>query len=248
LGAHPDDVEFLCAGTLALLHQKGWEVHIGTMTPGDCGSETLSPEEISAVRRVEAARAAAVLGGSYYCLESRDGSIAYDRETNFKAVELMRKVRPNMVIALSPCDYMIDHEVASQLARNAAFMSGVPNWKTDPYPPLRPVPHLYYADPLDMKDLYGTMIVPTTIVDIDATIEIKKQMLACHASQRDWLQKQHGIDEYINAMLASSEIRGKQIGTKFAEGFRQHLGHGYPQDNLLAAELGELAHAYKIFS
>jgi LmbE family N-acetylglucosaminyl deacetylase len=242
LGAHPDDVEFLCAGTLALLHQKGWEVHIATMTPGDCGSETLSPDEISAIRRVEAARAASVLGGSYFCLESRDGSIAYDRETNFKAVELMRKVRPNMVFALSPCDYMIDHEVASQLARNATFMSGVPNWKTDPYPPWRPVPYLYYADPLEMKDLFGVQIVPTTIVDIGSAIETKAKMLACHASQREWLLKQHGIDEYINAMYEASRVRGKQIGAEYAEGFRQHLGHGYPQDNLLAAELGVLAH------
>jgi LmbE family N-acetylglucosaminyl deacetylase len=242
IAAHPDDVEFLCAGTLALLRKKGWEVHIATMTPGDCGSETLSPEEISAIRRVEAANAAAVLEGGYSCLECRDGSIAYDRETNFKTVELIRKVRPNLIFALSPQDYMIDHEVSSALARNGAFMAGVPNWKTPPYQPLRPCPHLYYADPLDMKDLFGTQIVPTTIVDIDSAIETKAKMLACHASQRDWLLKQHGIDEYINAMHESSRVRGKQIGVEYGEGFRQHLGHGYPQDNLLAAELSELAH------
>ena len=62
--AHPDDVEFTCGGTLALLHQQGWEIHIATMTPGDCGSDQLSPEEISRIRRVEAANAAAVLGGT----------------------------------------------------------------------------------------------------------------------------------------------------------------------------------------
>ena len=53
--AHPDDVEFTCGGTLALLHQQGWEIHIATMTPGDCGSEQLSREEISRIRRMEAA-------------------------------------------------------------------------------------------------------------------------------------------------------------------------------------------------
>jgi N-acetylglucosamine malate deacetylase 1 len=242
LMAHPDDVEFLCAGTLALLRLKGWEVHIGTMTPGDCGSEVLSAAEISAIRRVEGANAAAVLEGSYHCLECRDGLITYDAETNFKTVALVRKVRPSLVLAPSPHDYMIDHEVCSALVRNAVFMAGVPRWKTDPYPPLRPVPHLYYADPLDLKDIYGTPIVPTTLVDIGSVIETKSRMLACHASQRDWLLKQHGIDEYLNAMLEMSRSRGKSVGAAYGEGFRQHLGHAYPQNNLLAEELGNLAH------
>jgi N-acetylglucosamine malate deacetylase 1 len=242
IAAHPDDVEFLFAGTLAHLRGKGWEVHIATMTPGDCGSNNLPAEEISRVRRIEATSAAAVLDGQYHCLECRDGLIAYDEETNFKTVALVRKVRPKLIIALSPHDYMIDHEISSALARNAAFMAGVPNWKTEPYPPFRPVPHLYYADPIDMKDIYGTAIVPTTIVDISSVIETKSRMLACHASQRDWLLKQHGLDEYINAMLEMGQYRGRILGVRYAEGFRQHLGHGYPQDNLLAAELGSVAH------
>jgi N-acetylglucosamine malate deacetylase 1 len=237
IGAHPDDAEFLLAGTLALLHEKGWEVHIATMTPGDCGSNDLSAEEISRIRRVEAANAAAVLDGQYHCLECRDGLIAYDDETNFKTVALVRKVRPQLIITLSPQDYMIDHEISSALARNAAFMAGVRNGKPEPYPPFRPVPHLYYADPLELKDLFGTVIVPTTLVDISSVIETKSRMLACHASQRDWLLKQHGIDEYINAMFETSQLRGRTMGVRYAEGFRQHLGHGYPQDNLLAAEL-----------
>jgi N-acetylglucosamine malate deacetylase 1 len=241
-GAHPDDVEFLCAGTLVLLRAKGWEVHIATMTAGDCGSEVLAPEEICAIRRVEGANSAAVLGGSYHCLESRDGIIAYDAETNFKAVALVRKVRPSLVLAPSPQDYMIDHEVTSALVRNAVFMAGVPNWKTESYPPFRPVPHLYYADPLEMKDLFGTTIAPAMLVDISTAIETKSQMLACHASQRDWLLKQHGIDEYLNAMLDMGRRRGEMIGAKYAEGFRQHLGHAYPESNLLAEELGDLLH------
>jgi len=61
--AHPDDCEFMCAGTLALLHQKGWKIHITTMTPGDCGSVTLSREEISAIRKKEARNSAIMLDG-----------------------------------------------------------------------------------------------------------------------------------------------------------------------------------------
>jgi hypothetical protein len=71
---------------------------------------------------------------------------------------------------------------------------------------------------------------------------VKARMLACHASQREWLLKQHGMDEYIEAMKTMGRKRGELIGSAFAEGFRQHLGHGYPQDNLLASELGSRIH------
>jgi len=242
LMAHPDDVEFTCGGTLALLCQRGWEIHVATMTPGDCGSEELGPEEISRIRRVEAAHAAAVLGGTYHCLECRDGFIAYDRETIVNSVRLVREVRPRVIFALGPNDYLIDHEVASALVRNATFFAGVPNLKTDPFAPFRPVSHLYYADAIEGKDLFGRPVDPTIGVDISSVIETKSQMLRCHASQRDWLLRQHGIDEYIGAMTAMGRKRGALIGAEYAEGFRQHLGHGYPQDNLLAAELGGLVH------
>jgi LmbE family N-acetylglucosaminyl deacetylase len=237
--AHPDDAEFMCGGTLALLHQKGWEIHIATMTPGDCGSEQLDPEEISRIRRAEAARAAAVLGGAYHCLECRDGFIAYDRPTILKAVSLVRQVRPAVVFAASPGDYLIDHEVSSALVRNAAFFVGVPNVKTEPFGQFRPVPQLYYADPVELKDSLGKPVEPSIAVDVSAVIEVKARMLACHASQREWLQKQHGMDEYIQAMMSMGAQRGKLIGVSYAEGFRQHLGHGYPQEDLLAAELGD---------
>lgn len=240
--AHPDDVEFTTAGTLALLRQRGWEIHIATMTPGDCGSEQLGPEEISKIRRVEAAHAAAILEGTAHCLECRDGAIAYDRETTDKAVALVRKVQPQLVFAASPNDYLIDHEVASAIVRNAVFFAGVPNWKTGELAPFRPVPHLYYADPMEGKDLFGKPVAPSIVVDITSVIETKSQMLSCHASQRDWLLKQHGMDEYIHAMLALGEMRGRLIGSRYAEGFRQHLGHGYPQQNLLATELGGVVH------
>jgi len=243
--AHPDDAEFTCCGTLALLHQRGWEVHVATMTPGDCGSEQLGPEEISRIRRVEAADAAAVLDGKHHCLECQDGFIAYDRPTIVKAVALVREVRPAVVFALGPNDYLIDHEVSSALVRNAVFFAGVPNLKTEGLGPLRPVPWLYYADPVEGKDLFGRPVEPDVLVDVSSVIEIKKRMLRCHASQREWLLKQHGMDEYVESMLAMGRARASAIGVEYAEGFRQHLGHGYPQDDLLAAELGELVHCVR---
>ena len=242
--AHPDDSEFMCAGTLALLRQRGWEIHIGTMTAGDCGSELLPAEQITGIRCVEAANSVALLGGTYHCLNSEDGFIAYDRPTILKTIALVRKVRPSLIFAQSPCDFLIDHEVASALARNAAFFAGVPNVKTEGAEPFRPVPHLYYMDAVDLKDCLGQPIDPTIVVDIGSEIETKTRMLSCHASQRHWLRKQHGVDEYIDRMQSMARERGELIGVRYAEGFRQHLGHGYPQADLLASELGELVHEH----
>src|SRR5262249_32812071 len=68
--AHPDDAEFFCAGVLIRLQREhGWQVHIASMTAGDCGSTQLDAEAISEVRRVEGARAAALIGATYHCLE-----------------------------------------------------------------------------------------------------------------------------------------------------------------------------------
>src|SRR5919199_2907215 len=96
--AHPDDAEFLCAGTLVrLVREHGWQVHIATMTPGDCGSAELPPEEISRVRRAEGARAAAVIGAAYHCLEERDLLVTYSERALERAVRLLREIRPRVV-------------------------------------------------------------------------------------------------------------------------------------------------------
>ena len=107
IGAHPDDAEFLWAGTLALLRQRGWQVHIATMTPGDAGTVEYSREEISRIRKAEATKGAALLDGTYHCLECNDIFIMYDRPTLLKTIELVRKVRPRIVFTLSPSDYMV---------------------------------------------------------------------------------------------------------------------------------------------
>jgi len=69
-------------------------------------------------------------------------------------------------------------------------------------------------------------------------------MLACHRSQREWLQQHHGMDEYILSMKRHAEDRGRDIGVLYAEGFRQHLGHAFPQDNLLQKELAGLVYLH----
>ena len=81
LHAHPDDVEFQCAGTLILLREAGCEVTIATMTPGDCGSAEYDAEAIAAIRREEARKSAEVIGAEYVCLEFRDLAIFNDDES-----------------------------------------------------------------------------------------------------------------------------------------------------------------------
>jgi LmbE family N-acetylglucosaminyl deacetylase len=242
--AHPDDAEFLCGGTLTRLAREcGWQVHIASMTPGDCGSAELPPEEISQIRRSEGAKAAAVIGACYHCLEERDLLIFYHERALERVTRLLREVRPRIVLTHSPADYMLDHEVTSTLTRAATFGAPIPNLFRDRgHGPVLPhIPHLYYCDPIEGKDLTGQEVTPAFAIDISGVIETKAAMLASHASQRDWLLKHHGMDQYVQSMRNWSAQRGRTHGVAYAEGYRQHLGHGYPQDNLLGQLLGNLA-------
>jgi LmbE family N-acetylglucosaminyl deacetylase len=240
--AHPDDAEFLCAGTLTRLKREhGWDVHIASMTPGDCGSVEHGPVEISRLRRAEGAAAAQLIGGHYHCLEERDLLIGYNELTLEKVTRLLRQIRPAIIFTHSPADYMLDHEQTSLIVRAAAFAAPIANFLADRDlgPPLDHIPHVYYCDPIEGKDPLGHDVPPGFCIDISAALDVKAEMLARHASQRDWLRKQHGIDQYVQAMKDWSAQRGKMCGVKYAEGFRQHLGHSYPQDNLVGMLLGE---------
>jgi N-acetylglucosamine malate deacetylase 1 len=239
--AHPDDVEFQCAGTLALLAKRGCAIIIATMTPGDCGSAEHSAEEIAEIRRGEARASAALLGAEYVCLEFRDLSITVDNISRGKVCEALRRARPDLVLTAPPVDYMTDHELTSVLVREACFSASVPNYSTrqwSPAPPLAGIPHLYYVDSVEGIDPFGRPVKPDFIIDITSTFGTKQKMLACHESQRNWLRKQHGIDEYMANAERWSAARGKEIGVKYGEAFRQHSGHPYPGDNRLAELLG----------
>ncbi|MBS0263568.1 MAG: PIG-L family deacetylase [Planctomycetes bacterium] len=235
--AHPDDVEFQCAGTLARLKSLGHHITIATMTAGDCGSAELSQAEISQIRRAEARAAADLLQADYFCLEFSDLGIMHDNDGRRRVTEAIRRARPDIVLTAPPIDYMSDHEMTSRLVRDACFGASVPNYKTqqwEPAPILKGIPHLYYVDAIEGIDYFGNPQRPDFIVDISATFDLKLQMLACHASQRNWLLKQHGIDEYLESCRKWSAKRGQEIGVAFGEAFVQHRGHPYPHDDLLS--------------
>ncbi len=238
--AHPDDLEFQCAGTLALLTRAGCQVTMATMTPGDCGSVDRDAEAIAAIRRAEARAAAELIGADFTCLEFRDLAIFDDDDSRRRVVEALRKAAPDLVLTAPPDDYLCDHEATSRLVRDACFAATLPNYKTrqwEPAPPLASVPHLYFTDALEGLDRDGRPQPAGFLVDVSEVFEIKRRMLACHASQRDWLLRQHGIDEYLQAQARWSARRGAEIGVAHAEAFRQYLGHAYPKDNRLVEQL-----------
>lgn len=233
--AHPDDAEFLCAGTLSRLAQSGWDIHIATVTAGDLGSVAQNRWQISARRTDEAQQAAALIGATYHCLGEHDCFVCMDKATLQKAYDLFRRVAPSLVFTHPRADYMMDHEVVHQLARAGSFIFAAPNLSPLPAPPDAAVPWLYYCDPVEGKDLSGHLVVPTTYVDVSDHMETKAKMLSCHESQRAWLQSHHGLDEYTRAMEDHSALRGREIGVEAAEAFVQHRGHAYPSEDLLAA-------------
>ena len=241
--AHPDDAEFLCAGTLLRLHKEHeWAIHVATMTPGDCGSAEYEPDDIARIRRGEGKAAAESIGGTYHCLEERDLRVIYNEPVLEKAVRLLNAVRPKVVFTHSPDDYHLDHEQTSKIIRAATFAAPIPNFLHRRHidPPLEHIPHLFYCDPLEGKDAFGNPIHPAFRVDVSEVIADKARMLECHESQRAWLRKHHGVDNLVESMKQWGATQGREAGVAFAEGFRQHLGHSYPQNNILADLLGRV--------
>ncbi len=239
--AHPDDAEFLCAGVMVRLqHEHGWTLHIATMTPGDCGSTEYPPDEIARIRRSEGDAAAKAIGATYHCLEERDLRVVYGEAVLEKVVRLINKVKADVVLTHSPDDYHLDHEQTSKIVRAATFAAPIPNFLhgRHDHPPIAHIPHLYYCDPLEGKDAFGRPIPPSFRVDISSAIEAKSKMLECHESQRAWLRSHHGVDNLVQSMRDWSAAQAEGRGVAFAEGYRQHLGHSYPQGNLLGELLG----------
>ena len=235
--AHPDDVEILAGGTMALLTERGHHVTIATMTGGDCGSAEFDADRIASIRKGEASRAAAVIGADYVCAGFRDLAVFNDDASRRRVTEMLRRLRPELVLTASPIDYHCDHEATSVLVRDACFAASTPNYATGDAEPLDAIPHLYFMDSIEGVDRDGHPQQPALSVDVSAVFAKKRAMLACHASQRRWLQKQHGIEDYLAVMEKWTRSRGRAAGMELAEGFRIYPGHPYPQSPLLESLL-----------
>jgi len=248
VGAHPDDVEFCCAGTLKLLGQRGHQIHVATLSLGDCGSKDLPAEAVREKRRQEAMRACELLGARFHYGGFSDFVIFNDDASNRRVTALLREVAPDIVLTHPPQDYLQDHEMTSRLVRNACFYASVPNYDTRLYsqaPATSAIPFLYYWDTIEGTDVLGRPVAAQFCVDVSALIDFKTEMLACHASQREWLRAQHGMDEYLETMRRWALRRGEEAATMasrsitHAEAFRQHRGHPYPTRNILETLLAD---------
>jgi len=219
VGAHPDDLEILCGGTLAKFAGQGVQVDMAVATDGSAGHMVIPPAELAAIRRQEAINAAAVIGAKLHWLGYTDELLFEDIPTRLRFVELVRETKPDLILTHDPDDYHPDHRVVSRLVFGASFVSGLPNVKTNlpAHPGVQP---LYYFDVLT-----GINFSPGEFVDITDTQAIKKQMLECHASQLTWLEEHHSVNglDFIDVMGRS---RGMQCGVAFAEAFRPLMGWG----------------------
>jgi len=229
IGAHPDDIEFLMAGTLLLLRTAGWELHYLNVSTGNLGSLSMSAAETARVRRREARAAARMLEAAWHPPICHDLQIFYDDRTLRKLCAVVRTVRPSVILTHSPQDYMEDHMNTSRLAVTAAFARGAKNYRTTPSrtSTLAPVT-IYHAVPHGLRDQLGHMIVPDVYVDTTSVHATKRQALACHASQSEFLTQTQGFDNYLAAMDGFSRELGRMSQRfEYAEGWRRHSHLGF---------------------
>lgn len=219
IGAHPDDVEIFCGGTMARLAAEGHTTFICPLTDGSGGATNVPPEEMARIRKKEAAAAAAVLGATPLWVGVPDGTLIDNEENRLKVIDVIRQARPDVIIGHTPDDYHPDHIGAAQLVFAAGFLASIPNIRTshDNWPA---VPTLYRMDTLG-----GLEFRPDQFVDITAFMEQKTESIRAHASQLTWLMEHDNID-VIEETTAVNRYRGLQCQTKYAEGFSAVLTYG----------------------
>lgn len=215
VGAHPDDLEILCGGTLVRFVREGHEVVMCHATRGDRGSYVHTSEEIARIRGEEARRAAGICGAEYATLGLRDGEInSADTDQRRLVIDLVRGARPDLIVTHYPRDYMSDHNEISKLVFDCSFHATLPLFETGkPHHPL--VTPLYY-----METVMGVGFQPTEYVDVSEAIDEKVGMLEAHDSQLTWLRDHDGVD-IVEQMKTTTRFRGQQCGAAYAEGFVQ---------------------------
>jgi LmbE family N-acetylglucosaminyl deacetylase len=197
VGAHPDDPESGCAGTLACYAELGHSVAVVYLTRGERGIRDKTLEEAGRIRSQECARACEIMGAKPVFFGQIDGAT----EVNKTQVEAMSRVlaeqAPDVVFAHWPIDTHLDHQVASLLTVSA--------WRS-----LTPRPRLYFFEVNSGSQSQGFQ--PNTYVDVSAVIGKKKAALLAHGSQDGqgvWREHHEPIGIW----------RGREAGVPMAEAF-----------------------------
>lgn len=243
IAAHPDDIEFVMAGTLLLLKQRGWEIHYFNLSRGNCGSVRYNSGRTARIRLGEATTAARVLGAHFHPPIANDLEILYNVELLRRVAAVIRDVKPAVVLTHSPQDYMEDHMNTCRLAVTAAFSRGMPNFATTPKrAAVSNDITVYHAMPHGLRDSLRNRITPEAFANTGAVHGQKVEALACHKSQQDWLDVSQGMNSYLQAMDDMSREVGR-MSRRFqhAEGWRRHLHLGLSADETdpLASALGK---------
>lgn len=230
IAAHPDDIEFMMAGTLVLLKNKGYAIHYMNLSTGNCGSIENDSQTTAALRLEEAKDSTKILGATFHSPICNDFEIFYGIELLKRLTAVIRKVNPSVILTHSPSDYMEDHMSTSRLAVTAAFIRGVPNFQTTS----PAVPHnncaVYHALPHGLLDPLRQQVIPEIYVDTSSVQPIKRAALQAHKSQQNWLEDSQKMNSYIMAMETFSLSIGRMSGRfEHAEGWRRHLHFGFSE-------------------
>ncbi len=216
IGAHPDDVELSCSGTIAKEVEKGKKVGILDLTRGELG--TRGTQEI---RDQEAKKAADILNVAIReNLGFKDAFFVNDKTHQLQIIEIIRKYQPEIVLCNAIKDRHIDHGKASKLVSDACFLSG-----------LRKIETIYNNDlqaPWRPKNVYHYIqwanINPDFVVDISEHIDKKIESVLAYSSQfydKDNKEPNTPISSknFLDSVKYRAADLGRIIGVKYAEGF-----------------------------
>jgi bacillithiol biosynthesis deacetylase BshB1 len=210
-GAHPDDIEIGCGGTLLKLSQRGRSIVLVDLVRGEMATRGTVAE-----RNEEAARAAEILGATAReNLDLKDGYIAVSDEAKRKVAEVVRTYRPKLVMAPYCRDRHPDHYRTSEVVYEGLFMAGLQRFETgqESYRPPRMIYIMQWEE-----------FAPTFIVDI--TDQYEKKMEAIYAYKSQFMPDDNFYKltkltsrEYNWSLTARMAYYGSLIGKKYGEGF-----------------------------
>jgi len=214
VGAHPDDLELLCAGTLARYADQGHTIIMAVFTCGDMGDLKVPPAELGCLRKSEAEASAAILGARLLWPGITDELVFPNETQRHVMIDLLREADPDVILTHSPTDYHPDHRYVAQLVFDSYFQKGLPHLPGQTQPPCR----FAQAQVYHMDNLAGIGFLPTEYVDITASMATKRRMLECHQSQVKPMRELAQTD-LLEVMETQARFRGLAAGCRFAEGF-----------------------------
>lgn len=210
-GAHPDDIELSCGGTIVKSVNDGLRVGIIELTRGELGTRG-TPK----VRRREALKAAGILGARFReQLDFGDGSMRTGRDEELQIIEIVRRCRPHLVFSMWPDDRHPDHIRTGKLVTEASFYSGLRALETG-LPAHRPQATIYYPQ--------NYLVTPSFVVDVTKTWKTKMRAIAAFKSQfYDPKSKEPPTFIADKKFLEMIEARGRHfgalIGVDYGEAF-----------------------------